>query len=296
MAVQQFEPTPNQLFQFDNQEYEIRFYIDKNNDIWAVAQDIATVLGIRNIRENVRKLPPNWSSVSKTDGLVNFTLIKEPAIYRLIMRSNKQNALSFQRWVCEDILPSIRKNGSYSLHSNMQIQLENERKKLDNEATKLQLATFQFYKSVMDNSDTPQNKRYFEQYMLNVMNNSNTYTRAIEYTDPNTYMNEGVTQLAVEHNITTAYIAQKYGSPCGRYVAKQYKQKYPNDPIKKGKKIWASNNTHISPNTYKHKYKNEILGWIREYFDKLDSNAQNDKPLAKQKKSIRSRSTTVRKK
>ena len=283
--IQHFKPIPNQLFQFDNQRYEIRFFIDIiTNDIWAVRQDLASVLNITNIRQHFKNIPNDWSYVYKTDGLVNFTLIKEPSIYRLIMRSNKPNALSFQRWVCEDILPSIRKTGCYSMSTNaLTPQQQLQKQHLDNEAKKLDMDKLKLCQQVIDKTDTPQNKRYFEQYLLNSLDNNPTSlnVKAIEHTDPNSYMNEGVTQLAVENNIVTAHIAQKYGSPCGRYVATQYRKKYPSDHIKKGKKIFSANNTYVSPNTYRHKYKNEIIGWIREYFNKL---GDNKKDKSKKKK------------
>ncbi len=43
------------------------------------------------------------------------TIINEAGLYKLIMRSNKPNAEKFQKWVCEDVLPSIRKYGTYSI-------------------------------------------------------------------------------------------------------------------------------------------------------------------------------------
>ena len=40
--------------------------------------------------------------------------INEPNLYRIIFRSNKTEALNFQNWVFAEVLPSIRKTGSYS--------------------------------------------------------------------------------------------------------------------------------------------------------------------------------------
>lgn len=305
------------LFNYKNKQFRAVTDI-YNNKIWFSGRDGATILDYKNTRQAINK------HVNKNDRITFGTLLRqnrlgstdrllqnideqaiminESGLYDLAFESHKQEAKAFRRWVMTEVLPSIRKTGSYSMHPNKQLALtpqqQLQKQHLDNEAKKLDMDKLKLCQQVIDKSDTPQNKRYFEQYLLNSLdyNPTSSNVKAIEYTDPNSYMNDGVTQLAVEHNITTAYNAQKYGSPCGRYVAKQYRKKYPNDPIKKGKKIFCANNTYISPNTYKHKYKNEIIGWIREYFNSLDSNAQNDKNKAKQKKSIRSRSTTVRKK
>ena len=44
--------------------------------------------------------------------------VSEPGLYTLISRSNKPNAKTFRRWVTHEVLPSIRKTGSYSVTGN----------------------------------------------------------------------------------------------------------------------------------------------------------------------------------
>ena len=90
-------------------------------------------------------------------------------------------------------------------------------------------------------------------------------------------MLEGITQLAVDNDIVTASNAQKYGSQCGRYVSKKFRATYPNEPIGKGKKILAQNGSYISPNTYKLKYKSEIISWIKEFFAKMKDKTNKTK-------------------
>lgn len=43
------------------------------------------------------------------------TLIRESDVYRLVMRSKLESAERFQDWVVEEVLPTIRATGSYSL-------------------------------------------------------------------------------------------------------------------------------------------------------------------------------------
>jgi prophage antirepressor-like protein len=45
----------------------------------------------------------------------NTIFINESGLYSLILRSNKKEALAFKKWITSDILPSIRKTGSYSV-------------------------------------------------------------------------------------------------------------------------------------------------------------------------------------
>lgn len=47
----------------------------------------------------------------------------EPGLYSLIARSNSPNAVSFQRWIFEDVLPSIRRTGNYSLAASHSVDL-----------------------------------------------------------------------------------------------------------------------------------------------------------------------------
>jgi hypothetical protein len=58
------------------------------------------------------------------------TIINEPAVYKIIMRSNKPVAEKFQEFVCEDILPSIRKKGEYKIEDRNKMILQRPVRKL----------------------------------------------------------------------------------------------------------------------------------------------------------------------
>ena len=57
-------------------------------------------------------------------------IINEPAVYKIIMRSNKPNAQVFQDKVCEEILPAIRKKGFYKLDNKDDFMLQDNRPKI----------------------------------------------------------------------------------------------------------------------------------------------------------------------
>ena len=63
-------------------------------------------------------------------------VVNEAGLYKLIMRSNKPIAEKFQEWVCEDVLPSIRKKGEYILEEYKQ-KLEKQEKELETNNQKL---------------------------------------------------------------------------------------------------------------------------------------------------------------
>ena len=107
-----------QLFHFESQE--IRFIDGK-----PVANDVAAVLGYADPATAVyKKVDPEYKSVAKmetVDGkLRDVAVLEEPGIHQLIMSSKLESAKRFQRWVLEDVLPQIRKTGSYSIHSQPQ--------------------------------------------------------------------------------------------------------------------------------------------------------------------------------
>lgn len=89
--------------------HDIRF-INKNGNYWAVGSDVAKLLGFRDAYNAVRILPEHVRGtlkVSTFGGNQNMTVINEKAIYRLVMRSNKSEALEFQDWIT-DILVGLR--------------------------------------------------------------------------------------------------------------------------------------------------------------------------------------------
>lgn len=94
---------------------EIRF-IEKDGEYWAVASDVAKILGFRDAHTAVRVLPEHvrgtlkvrtTSDKKKARKYQNYTVINEKGIYRLVMRSNKSEALNFQDWIC-DVLIDLR--------------------------------------------------------------------------------------------------------------------------------------------------------------------------------------------
>lgn len=93
-----------------------------------VAKDICDALDIINNRDAIATLKENYEKIGiDTKGVVNFyplqtsggmqemTVITEAGLYDLIAQSRKPNALKFKYWVHSEVLPSIRKTGSYTL-------------------------------------------------------------------------------------------------------------------------------------------------------------------------------------
>ena len=72
-----------------------------------------------------------WAGVSPglTSNEKNSVYINESGLYSLILRSNKEEAIQFKKWITKEVLPSIRKTGQYTtkLPINKQIAIFNEK-------------------------------------------------------------------------------------------------------------------------------------------------------------------------
>lgn len=82
-----------------------------------VAIDVCTILGIQNASDALSRVPDDWKGVVSSytlGGIQELLAVTEPGLYELIFASRKESAKRFRRWVFEEVLPTIRKTGSYS--------------------------------------------------------------------------------------------------------------------------------------------------------------------------------------
>lgn len=109
----------NQLEIFKNREFgEIRTVVI-NAEPWFVGKDIAEVLGYSNSRKAILD---HVDDEDKIDGVTirdsigrdqAAVVINESGLYALIFGSKMASAKRFKHWVTSEVLPQIRKNGSY---------------------------------------------------------------------------------------------------------------------------------------------------------------------------------------
>jgi hypothetical protein len=81
-----------------------------------VAADVASVLGIAQIASTLRHFDEDEKGVHTMHtpgGPQLVTTVTEPGLYRLIIKSRRDEARAFRRWVCHDVLPTIRRFGRY---------------------------------------------------------------------------------------------------------------------------------------------------------------------------------------
>jgi prophage antirepressor-like protein len=78
---------------------------------------VCRVLDLSNPSVAVKALRPDeWSKKNLgLRGRGGVLILSESGLYKMVMRSNKSEALDFQDWIAREVLPSIRKNGGYIL-------------------------------------------------------------------------------------------------------------------------------------------------------------------------------------
>lgn len=92
--------------------------VKRNDEIWFVATDIAKILELTNISKSLEK---HKEGVDKTTLTISYSgnmttnvlCVSEKGLYKLIFKSRKPFAEEFQDWICEEVVPTIRKTGGF---------------------------------------------------------------------------------------------------------------------------------------------------------------------------------------
>lgn len=108
----------NELKVFENQEFgEIRT-VQKDGDTWFVFKDICAALDMdtSNLTKMIERLDEDEKGrcyIPTPSGKQMSWIINEYGLYHFLVRSEKEKAKPFRRWVTHEVLPSIRSNGGY---------------------------------------------------------------------------------------------------------------------------------------------------------------------------------------
>lgn len=107
----------NELQIFENSEFGSVRTVDFNGKTYFVANDVAKALGYV---ETAKAIRTHCKGVSEMDiptngGIQKVKIITEGDIYRLVIKSKLPEADKFERWIFDEVLPSIRKHGLYAV-------------------------------------------------------------------------------------------------------------------------------------------------------------------------------------
>lgn len=127
----------NEISIFENPEFGKVRGIEIDGDPWLVGKDVAIVLEYSNpqkaIRDHVDEEDRRGERiVHPSGGPQETTVINESGIYSLIFGSKLPKAKEFKRWVTSEVLPAIRKTGTYTnpQHSDVEPVLDYEKSRM----------------------------------------------------------------------------------------------------------------------------------------------------------------------
>lgn len=122
---------------FNNEEFGSVGCLVIDNEPWLVGKDVASALGFKNTKDALKNhvdlddkrliqrsdlatienyLPKDIFPINFVQAIPNrgLTFINESGVYSLIFGSKLPNAKKFKHWVTSEVLPTLRKTGSYA--------------------------------------------------------------------------------------------------------------------------------------------------------------------------------------
>lgn len=124
---------------FENQTVRT---VEIDGEVWWVAVDVCNILDIANPTQAIERLDSDERSMFNIGRQGDANIVNESGLYTLILGSRKPDAKVFKRWVTHEVLPTIRKTGSYLSPEQRLETLHDE-----NERMRLKLQVFEEYQS-----------------------------------------------------------------------------------------------------------------------------------------------------
>ena len=104
------------VFTFNPSNQPIRVKVI-DNEPWFAGKDVCSAISIVNHKDALSRLDDDerrGSAVPTPSGEQTMTLVNESGLYNLIFQSRKPEAKAFRKWVTSEVLPTIRKTGTYT--------------------------------------------------------------------------------------------------------------------------------------------------------------------------------------
>ena len=109
----------NELQIFQNEEFGTIRTIEQDGAPWFVGKDVADALGYSNTADAIQKHVDDEDKLTSQIAIAgqnrNVTVINESGLYSLVLSSKLPNAKAFKRWITSEVIPSIRKHGTYTM-------------------------------------------------------------------------------------------------------------------------------------------------------------------------------------
>ena len=140
----------NEIQVWNYESSEIRT-VQVNGEPWFVLADVCKVLELSSPHKVAERLDGDEkgrNQIPTLGGVQEMAVVNESGLYTVILRSDKPQAKPFRKWVTSEVLPSIRKHGSYSVQSQfadlspqLQVLIQMETRQKQIEARQAEQAT-----------------------------------------------------------------------------------------------------------------------------------------------------------
>lgn len=137
-----------QVWNYENSEIRT---VQVNGEPWFVLSDVCKVLKLSSPHKVAERLDGDekgQNQIPTLGGVQEMAVVNESGLYTVILRSDKPQAKPFRKWVTSEVLPSIRKHGSYSVQSQfadlspqLQVLIQMETRQKQIEARQAEQAT-----------------------------------------------------------------------------------------------------------------------------------------------------------
>lgn len=110
----------NEITVFESDQFGQVRTVMQDGSPWFVAADVCRALELNDTFKAVERLDDDEKGanlIRTPGGNQEMTVVNEPGLYSLVLGSRKPEAKAFKRWITHEVLPSIRKTGSYSVLS-----------------------------------------------------------------------------------------------------------------------------------------------------------------------------------
>lgn len=123
----------NELRIFNNADFGDVRTVEKDGNIWFVGKDVAEALGYARtadaVKAHIDADDKGVCVLPTPGGRQETTIINESGLYSLVLSSKLPKAKAFKRWITSEVIPSIRKTGSYNKPSKQPTTQQEQRTK-----------------------------------------------------------------------------------------------------------------------------------------------------------------------
>ena len=217
----------NELQVFNNAEFGKVRTVTHNGEIWFVGKDVASALGYTKLDAMYRIIddldkwkinpqtieftgfPQNGATLESNPNVKILVMINESGLYQAIFNSTLSTAKQFKHWVTSEVLPSIRKTGSYSVKQEKADELKEKRVNALLKNAKAREA--KLWLELANRTDIKEYKQIAESYAGNVLAEKEVF--ALPQVEKKTY---SATEIAKILNVS----AKKIGALANKYNLK----------------------------------------------------------------------------